>query len=142
MKILNQIRGKAMFISIIMLVFVVSCKDQKQTIREEINLGIKATYSSDWKIAMDHFDYVISLDSTNAEAYMYKGRMFIGMRKYTKALTVLDKSILLNPKFGEAYRSRAQVYAILGNRDASCQDYLMAEELGVQNLHNYTKFCK
>lgn len=142
MKIFNEMGIKALILGIIMLVFAVSCKDQKQTIREETNLGIKATYSGEWKIAMDHFNYVISLDSANAEAYMYQGRMYIGMRKYDKALNSLDKSILLNPKFGEAYRSRAQVYTILGNRDASCKDYLMAEKLGVENLYNYTKFCK
>lgn len=142
MKTFNQILYKYFRFSIILLIFVVSCKDQKQTIREELNLGIKATYARDWKIAMDHFDYVISLDSANAEAYMYKGRMLVGMRKYNQAIKSLDKSILLNPKFGEAYRTRAQVYAILGNKDASCHDYLKAEELGVENLHNFTKFCK
>lgn len=136
----KEIRSLTLIIFI--LSFFISCTNQKQTIREEINLGIKATYANEWQIALDHFNYVISMDSINAEAYMYRGRTYIGMRKYDEAMQSLDKSILLNPKFGEAYRSRAQVYMIYGNRDASCQDYLMAEELGVENLHNYTKFCK
>ncbi len=131
------------FIVVLVVVFATSsCTDNKKKIREDINLGIKATYAGEWKIAIDKFDNVISMDSTNAEAYMYKARALIGMRKYDKAIVLLTKAINLNPKYGEAYRSRAQVYFYLGNKDASCQDYLKAEEYGVENLHNYTKHCR
>ncbi len=142
MKIRKQFKIGLFFVSLLIISIAYSCKDQKQTIREEINLGIKATYANEWKIAIDHFNYVISLDSNNAEAYLYLGRTYMGKRNYKLALKQYNKSIELNPKFGEAYRSRAQVYAILGDKDAACRDYVKAEDLGVENLYNYTKFCR
>jgi tetratricopeptide (TPR) repeat protein len=142
MNIILKFRKGLFFLAMVIALFSTSCKDKKQTIREEINLGIKATYANEWKIAIDHFNYVLSIDSTNAEAYLYLGRTYMGKRNYKLAIKQYNKSIELNPKFGEAYRSRAQVNAILGNKDAACHDYVKAEELGVENLHNYTKFCK
>ena len=142
MRLFQKVSRVLFFFSFSTVLLLGSCKNKNQTIREELNLGVKATYANEWQIAIDHFNYVLSLDSNNAEAYLYLGRTFMGKRKYKKALSLFDKSILKNPNLGEAYRSRAQVYVILGDRDASCHDYLKAEALGVENLHNYTKFCK
>ena len=119
-----------------------SCTNKKEKIRQELNLGIKASYSGKNDIAKAHFRKVIQWDEDNAEAYLYLGRVSMNQQKYPIAMDYLNKAILLNPKYGEAYRSRAQLFFILGDRDASCQDYLAAEENGVKNLYNYTKHCR
>jgi len=119
-----------------------SCTDKKDDIRREINLGIKANYSNKHDVAIEHFEKVLSWEENNQEAYLNLARVYINMRDYDKSMEYLDKTIDIAPEYGEAYRSRAQLYSILGDRNAACKDYLKAEEFGVKNLHNYTKHCK
>lgn len=135
-------RSKTWLFIIVMTLFISACTSKEEKIRREINLGIKANYASHFKIAIEHFENVIKWDETNAEAHLNMGRSYMGLKKYKDAMRIYTKTIELNPNYGEAYRSRAQLHFFLGDRDASCQDYLKAEELGVENLHNFTKHCK
>ncbi len=130
-----------LFWALMVLTFF-SCVNKEKKIREELNLGIKANYANKTEMAIEHFQNVIRMDSNNAEGYFNIGLSYMSKADYRLALKQFSHAIQLNPKYGEAYRSRAQLHFILGDRDASCQDYLKAEELGIENLHNYTKFCK
>jgi tetratricopeptide (TPR) repeat protein len=119
-----------------------SCTNTKDEIRRELNLGIKASYASENIKAIEHFENVIAMDSNNAEAYLNLGRVYMGFGDYDIALKNLDKAIDINPKYGEAYRSRAQLHSYKGDKDAACKDYLAAEKNGIENLYNYTKHCR
>ncbi len=125
-----------------LLLSMMSCTNHKQTIRENLNLGVKASYAGKWSIAIKHFDTVLDMDSTNTEAYLDLAKVYIGKRQYTKAMSFLNKAINIDPKYGDAYLSRARLYTIIGNKEAACKDYLKAQANGVENLYNYTKFCK
>ncbi len=130
------------FSVVLLLLVFVSCSNRADDIRREINLGIKANYSNKHDVAIEHFEKVLSWEENNQEAYLNLARVYINMRDYDKSMEYLDKTIDIAPEYGEAYRSRAQLYSILGDRNAACKDYLKAEEFGVKNLHNYTKHCK
>jgi tetratricopeptide (TPR) repeat protein len=119
-----------------------SCVDREQKIRENLNQGISLLHKNMHTEALAHFDAVLELDSTNAEAYLQISNVYYAKKKYRKAIAFLDKSTTFNPSYGQAYKSKAQIYFYLGDRDAACANYLKAEELGVKNLHNYTKHCK
>ena len=136
-----MILKKILFIFLITIIFS-ACTDIKDDIRRELNLGVKASYSNEYSIAKKHFDQVLEWDGDNQEAYLYLGRLYIGHLNYEKAMESFDRAITIDVNYGEAYRSRAQLYFLLGNRDASCKDYIMAEDLGIENLYNYTKFCR
>lgn len=133
---------KKLIVLFLVLATLGACQSKEEKIRKEINLGIKANYSILYDVAIEHFENVIEWDENNKEAYMNMGRSYIGKKEYRKAIEILDKAILIDPKYGEAYRSRAQAYFILGDRDAACRDYLEAEANGVKNLYNHTRHCK
>ncbi len=127
--------------SLVLLVFT-SCTNDKDKIRQELNDGIRASYATKYEIALEHYNNVLEMDSKNTEAVLNIGRVYFNKRKYDKALEYYNKAIDIDSTYGEAYKSRAQLRTINGDRDAACKDYLKAEKYGVPNLHNYTKFCK
>ncbi|MCK5856764.1 MAG: tetratricopeptide repeat protein [Bacteroidales bacterium] len=128
---------------IMMLVFVlVSCTNSHEKMRKELNYGIKELYKGDLTHAIQRFNIVIDMDSTNCEAHLYLGRAYFNQAKYDNAMKEYDAAIRHNPKYGEAFRSRAQLWFVFDNRLKSCEDYLKAESLGVKNLDNYTRHCK
>jgi len=119
-----------------------SCTDNKEKIRTELNQGIKKLYKGDWTRAIEKFNTVLEIDSTQCEAHLYLGRAYFNQGKQQLAMKEYNTAIRFNPKYGEAYRSRAQLWFALGDRTKSCKDYLKAEALGVKNLTNYTSHCK
>ncbi|RUA28878.1 MAG: hypothetical protein DSY76_03925 [Bacteroidetes bacterium] len=141
-------KNKKYFLVKVLIVVMVSaftlssCTDNKAKIRSELNLGIKNLYKGDWTHAIEKFNSVIAMDSTQCEAHLYLGRAYFNQGKQDLAMQQYNTAIRLNPKYGEAYRSRAQLWFSLGNRTKSCKDYLKAEALGVKNLTNYTSHCK
>ena len=133
---------KRLFFLLFIAVIFSACTDRKDDIRRELNLGIKANYSNLHSIAIEHFEQVLDWDENNQEAYLNLGRVYMGKKDYEKAMESYNQAITIDDKYGEAYRSRAQLHFLLGDRDATCKDYIMAEDLGIENLYNYTKFCR
>ena len=128
---------------IILLVFLAaSCTDNQETIRKEINTGVKELYKGDLTSAIQRFSSVIEMDSTNCEAHLYLGRAYFNQGKNELAMKEYNTAIRHNSKYGEAFRSRAQLWFVLGDRPNSCRDYLRAKKFGVKNLENYTGHCK
>ena len=133
---------KITFIFTLVLFVLSSCTDTKEKIRIELNDGIRASYATKYEIALEHYDNVLEMDSKNTEATLNIGRVYFNKKKYDKAMEYYNKAIEIDYSFGEAYKSRAQLHTVLGDRDAACKDYLSAEKYGVPNLYNFTKFCK
>ena len=127
---------------LILILPIVSCTNDAEAIRKELNAGIKENHNSHFKKAITHYKNVLEIDSTNAEAYLLLGASYFNLRKLDKSMQMLNKAIILDPNYGQAYKSRAAIYKLKNNRDAACKDFLKAQELGVENLYNDTKFCK
>ena len=142
---MNKINYKnfATFVFVLLLGFVVaSCSDNQEEIRKGINLGKKELFKGDLTSAAKQFIHVLTIDSTQCEAHLYLGDVYFNQAKYDLSMKEYNAAIRHNPKFGEAYKSRAQLWFVLDNRTKSCKDYLKAEALGVKNLVNYTGHCK
>ena len=126
----------------LILFFMSSCADKQAQITKEMNAGIDLLYRGQYTEAKTHFNKVIELDSTSAEAHLNLGNVYFNQQKYNRAMEEFNRAIHFNPRYGEAYKSRAQLWFLLGDRNKSCADYLMAEKLGVKNLSNYTRHCR
>jgi len=132
------------FLPVIILSIIllsISCTDRKEAARAEINAGLKEMYNSNPEAAYKHFNKAIEWDATNAEPYLYLGRVTLDDKKVNKAMEYVKKALELNPEYGEAYRTKAQINTILGRKDLACEDYKNAKKFGVKNLDNYLKFC-
>jgi len=130
-------------INFLMILFLtISCTDKKEAARNEINSGLSEMYQSNDEEAQQHFKKAIKWDESNPEPYLYLGRLALNDAKIDQALKYVDKAIELNPKFGEAYRTMAQINTIKGEKDKACLNYKKAKKFGIHNLDNYLKFCK
>ena len=134
-------------ISIIILLLIsaitISCTDSKIELRKEINAGIKDNLNSNFDGALVHFNKAISIDANNAEAYLNIGNTYFNLKKYDLSMQSANKAIELINTYGKAYHLRAELYKkVYNDNDKACENYLLAEKYGVENLYNYTKFCK
>jgi len=134
-------------ISLIILLFIslitISCTDSKVELRKEINAGIKDNLNSNFEGALVHFNNALSIDPNNAEAYLNLGNTYFNQQKYDLSMENANKAVELDNTFGQAYKLRAELYKkIFDDKDKACENYLLAEKYGVENLYNYTKFCK
>ncbi len=142
---MNNNSRKRSFAFVMILVFILmstSCENRSDKIRRELNDGIRANYATKFDLAIKHFEKVISWDENNKEAYLNMGRVYFNTKNTKKSMESYNMALSIDSTFGEAYKSRAQLYFLLGDRDLSCRDYLKAEKYGIPNLYNYTKFCK
>ncbi len=126
-----------------MILSLSSCNNDKKIIREEMNAGIKENSNSRFNAAIQHFNKVLKIDINNAEAYYNLGNAFYNKGDYKRAMNNANEALEQDSTYGEAYKLRAELYKkIYRNDAAACKDYLRAEKYGVENLYNYTKFCK
>lgn len=119
----------------------VSCESKQEKIRTLINQGVKEMYNNDIEMAEKHLQEAISLDSNNAEPYLHIGRIEFNRKNYDNSLRYINKAIEKKSNFGEAYRTKAQIYFILGNRIEACKNFRLANQNGVENLDNQLKGC-
>jgi len=133
---------RSLILSLLVLLVLVSCQDSAEKIRKDLNIGIEVLYQGKYTEASHYFKEVLEIDSTHAEAHHYLGLVYFNQQKFDKAMFEFNRAIHFDPKFGEAYKSRAQLWSRIDERDKACKDYLKAEELGVKNLTNYTSKCR
>ena len=132
-----------LIIIISLIIGLSACGNDSKDIRLALNAGIKANNRSEFKKAIDFYQKVISMDNANAEAYYNLGNTYYNIKEYDLSLLNANKAIEHNSTYGEAYKLRAELYKkIFKDNDKACENYLKAEEYGVKNLYNYTKFCK
>ncbi len=124
-----------------LLLNLVGCTSVEEKVRYELNMGIKELKNSRIEAAEVHFKNVIDLKSNNPEAYLYLGRIEMNKGNNQKALEYVNKALEYLPTYGEAYRSRAQIYSSMNERQKACENYKLAQENGIKNLANYLEGC-
>ena len=60
--------------------------------------------------AVKHYDYVLSVDSTNALAYVGLGRIYAYLDNPAKATALLDEAQKINPHLAETYYLEGMIY--------------------------------
>jgi len=73
----------------------------------------------------------LDLDPMSLMINMNVGTIYHHMRHYDKAVEVLQKTIEMNPNFGQAYYSLAKVYSAMGKYTESVSASLTAKKQGI-----------
>jgi tetratricopeptide (TPR) repeat protein len=90
------------------------------------------------EIVMEILNRSIAIYET-AEAYTARGQVKAQLSKFQDALKDYDRAVELKPDFGNAYFNRATVHYIMGDNNAACADWKIANDLGVPNTEETLK---
>lgn len=73
--------------------------------------------------AVANYDKAIAIDPNNPEVYVRLGRAWFRAQNMQRAEQFLDKAIQVDPKFGPAYRTKADIYYIVDSLDQAIEIY-------------------
>ncbi len=94
------------------------------------------------KEAIEDFSLAIKANPNYAEAYFEKAFSHFALDENVDALTFYSKAIEIDPEYGEAYMNRGSVKHSLNNLKGACEDWAIAESLGVNVAYDLLKeFC-
>jgi tetratricopeptide (TPR) repeat protein len=97
---------------------------------------ISQVYSNmkDYENAMNYAKKSVQYMEHSQDAYLARGRAYLGKSKYEKAITDFNKSIDLDPYFVEAYYQRGRTFSIMGQQDKAIADYKKAVQLDPRHV--------
>jgi tetratricopeptide (TPR) repeat protein len=79
--------------------------------------------------AFPHFDEAVRRDPNFADAFFYRGFVYLRKDQYDMAIKDFTESLRLDPNHALAYANRGQAYRRLGQRDQAIQDLEKAVSL-------------
>ena len=133
---------KSFVISSILIFFLFnSCQNSINKYHYHLNEGIKEVYNADYDAAEKNLRLAIKYDKEKAEPYYYFCIIEFHKTNYKEAMKWVDISLEKNEKYGEAYKTKAQIYFLLNDRTNACKYYRLAEKYGIKNLSNHLKYC-
>lgn len=83
--------------------------------------------------ARECFTSALILNPNDAKTWYNVGSANLAMQMYDKAIMSFNGAIKLNPKYREAYLSRAAAYMMIGHNAASTEDFNRADRLQPTN---------
>lgn len=124
------------------LMILISCNSSHEKAIELIKKGNEFERNSAFTEAQKSYQKAIKADPENAVAWFFMGNVKRNQGMIRESLADYDKAIELDSTFADAYANRGDARFSLNDRDGSCKDYLKAEALGKENMHEKTKWCK
>ncbi|KII62353.1 Hsc70-interacting protein 2 [Thelohanellus kitauei] len=107
-------------------------------------------HDADNKVKQGHPDEAIHLatqaiqaDSSTTKGYTKRAEIYIGMKKYHKAIEDCEHAFKLNPDCPRAYKFRGRARHLLGELEEAYYDY--GQNLGLDpcdEVHNWMKEIK
>lgn len=86
---------------------------------------------------------IIHVDNSYWKAYYERSRLKYKFGKFADALTDLDKTLELNPEFGEGYFAKGWVVFELKDTNTACESWKKASSLGFKKANDpIAKNCK
>ncbi|WP_054871940.1 tetratricopeptide repeat protein [Caloranaerobacter sp. TR13] len=73
--------------------------------------------------ALKYVNKGIDLDNLNSDLYNLKGRIFLSLFQYNKALEMFEKATEIDPKFYNAYFNKAITYEQIGQYKKAIENY-------------------
>jgi tetratricopeptide (TPR) repeat protein len=74
----------------------------------------------------------VEAQSALFEEPLLKNRLafaYCGLGEYTRALSLVNEAIALNPEYAQAYYTRSRIYGYIGEKDKSLSDLLKAKNI-------------
>lgn len=127
---------------IIFAFFITGCTDKEAESRKLIREGVKNLYSSDLERAMQNFEKAAKLTPQKPEVWFHIGTVHQNKSDYRLAIEYYTKAIDLKNDYADAYFNRGLCWFYLGDRNKSCDDWLLAEAYGKENLSDRTDKCR
>jgi tetratricopeptide (TPR) repeat protein len=84
----------------------------------------------------------LSLNAQSAKSFYKTGVAFAQSQDYSDAISVLNKSISLDPEYVKAYIARAAVYEQVDSLDLAMKDYKLASSLDADDEENFYHIAK
>ena len=101
---------------------LITGRGRKLEVETEIDRGIIKFTAGDKVAARAHYDAAIKLDPKAWQAYYDRAVLSMIEKKWAPALSDLNESIRLNPKYLHAAVMRSEINAHLGNYDAALSE--------------------
>ncbi|HMM10915.1 MAG TPA: tetratricopeptide repeat protein [Bacteroidales bacterium] len=134
---------------IILLTFIVlgvsfsSCGGDEEKFRYHLENGIDLIFQARIQEAEVELNKALRQKPNSHEAIYYLGACRRSLGDVEGAKARFEEAIKLNPTYAEPYLGLALIYQdVYQDRDMACQYFLMAEDLGMKSLMDYTKRCR
>ncbi len=94
--------------------------------------------------ALKEFNKAIEADATFSEAYYYRAAILFNNKKFTAAISDLDKAIALNSNYTAALLLRGNSHIKTDHKEQACEDFILAKQLGDSLANTYVReyFCE
>jgi tetratricopeptide (TPR) repeat protein len=120
-----------------------SCSESKEEKSFKImNQAIELYHSGHTAKALEMFDEAVRLDENNKEAYYFKATNIVQKGKYEEGIDYLDQLTEKFPEYGKLYKLRAEAKSIIKDKAGACEDWKIADSLGIENLSDRLRHCK
>jgi tetratricopeptide (TPR) repeat protein len=107
-----------------------------QNIQYNVDDAIDSVAKGNPKAAILICRQILTVDVSNAKAYLVRGLAKKSIRLYKSALSDFNKSIEWDPTNGQAFYSRGFLLSELGNRNAARKDFNTAALLGIRDTRD------
>lgn len=129
--------------SIILISLLISCGINEEKFRLHLENGIDLIYKAQFVEAEIELKKALKQNPSSHEAIYYLGACRRSLGDVEGAKQRFEESIKLNPHYAEPYLGLALIYQdIYQNREMACYYFVMAENLGMKSLMDYTKWCR
>ena len=113
----NSIRMKGCLVMIVVLCFMstggkLKAQDSTEAI---LQYALTALSNDSFEVAIKNFDEYMKLVGNNPEAYFKRGLSYFYLGKYFEATDDVNKAILLDSNYAEAYNIRGLISKRLKN---------------------------
>lgn len=122
---------------------VSSCGTDEEKFRYHLENGIDLIYKARYQDAESELLKALKQNPKSYEAIYYLGACRKSLGDIEGAKARFEEAIKLNPQYAEPYLGLALIYQdVYQDRDMACHYFIMAEDLGIKSLMDYTKRCR
>lgn len=125
-----------------LLTVLSACTNKEKESQKYMREGMIYLNNSQLEVASTFFDKAVKLNPENEEAWYGLALVQMNHQKYQNAIDIFDKAIHLKPTYTDAYYNRGQCYFYLSARNAACDDWKKAFELGKPNMEDKLRMCR
>jgi tetratricopeptide (TPR) repeat protein len=134
---------RSIFLSLVLFYIAFnSCGPNTTKARYHLENAIELIYKAKNEEAIKELNLALKYDNDSHEAYYYRGSCKRNLNDVDGAIQDFQTSIDKNPLYAEPYFALGLIYAYMQDNLKACSYYLKAEELGMPNIVDYTKWCK
>lgn len=119
-----------------------SCGPNTTKARFHLENAIELIFKAQTEEAIKELNLVLKYDRDSHEAFYYRGSCKRQLNDVEGAIQDFQTSIEKNPLYAEPHFALGLIYDYLQDNVKACSYYLKAEELGMPNIVDYTKWCK